>query len=135
MDGEHLELRDSVGVAELAEAHRSCALAVELEDQPAESLRLAQRALDLVRDRRPVPGASAAEKRLDLTVLVERAQPVDVGGGRAPERDHRAVAAAASLRRRRLARGDRLPSATPTRISPRPPNAAAPKCSPRNTAP
>src|SRR5439155_21322209 len=123
MYGKDLELRDAVHVARLAKAHRPRALAVKIEDQSAEPLGLAQRALDLVGDGVSVSGPAAAEERFDLAVLVELLQPVDVVGRGAPERDHRAGATASRSRNRaRTARGERLPSATPTRISARPPN-------------
>src|SRR3954471_8900473 len=46
-DGERLEVHDAVHLAQLAVAERARALAVELGDHPAETLRLALRALDV----------------------------------------------------------------------------------------
>src|SRR5438552_1453667 len=135
MHREHFELRDAVHVAHLAEAHRPGALAVELEDEPPEPLRFALRPLDLRGDGVSILRAAAAEERFDFGVVVERAQPIDVAGGRPPQVDHRAVATASRSRTRTRDRlGSRLPSATPTRISPRPPSAATTKPTPTPTS-
>src|SRR5438552_838922 len=107
----------------------------EVFAQQREQLRFALRPLDLRGDGVSILRAAAAEERFDFGVVVERAQPIDVAGGRPPQVDHRAVATASRSRTRTRDRfGSRLPSATPTRISARPPSAAKPKCPPGKIA-
>src|SRR3954469_9270860 len=70
-DGERLQVHDAVPLAQLAVAERARALTVELGDQPAETLRLALRALDVGEHLGAAARALAAEERLDVLVGVE----------------------------------------------------------------
>src|SRR5205085_1602254 len=89
--------------------------------------------LDGCRDGLPIPRASAREVRLDLLVVRELDEEVHVLGPGATDADaHRPGSTAAA---RALVRANPDPSATPSRISARPPASAAVSGSPRKSAP
>ena len=131
MHSEAAKVRDAVRLTELVEPQRAGTLAVDLDDHAADLLRLALRALDLIANCFRVARMASAEKRLGVLVVEELDEKANIVGRGPAQRDHVGSLAGTSVRRRWIP----VPSATPPRISPSPPSAAAPMCSPRKSAP
>src|SRR5213592_4420571 len=105
--------------------------AVEQDHEPAETVGLGLRALDLGRDLLECSSAAWAQVRVDVRIARELDEEVDVGGLGAPKLDHAASTAVA--RRGSLAAPE--PTAMPTRIRASPASAAGRSGSPRTTTP
>src|SRR6185312_1632166 len=131
LDRETLEPRDLRAAVRDLEAHRPRSLAVGLDHEAAEVLRLGIGALDLAEQALAIERSTTAEEGLDIVVVDESVQEVDVVRSCPADRDH--GASATGTRRRR--RSEPVPSATPARIRRSPPIAEAVICSSRNTAP
>jgi len=114
------------------EAHRPGALAVDLDHEAAEVVRLPLGALDLAAERVRVLGGHRAEERLDVFVRHELDEEVDVVGARAADRDAHGVCATGA---RRAMRAMPEASVTPVRIRPRPRSSTPVSASERTTAP
>ena len=135
--GESTEMRDPAPAVLHLEFHASgespSLPVVDLDHKPPVVVRLSQRPLDLRGDGVALTGASAGEVRIDVPVVRELDEEVDVLGLRAADADaHRPGSTAGA---RALGRKRPDPSATPSRISARPPASAAVIGSPRKTAP
>src|SRR5207248_1884545 len=136
MDREAAEARDPAAAVLDVELHapgEAPPVAVcDLDHEAAEVLRLGKRALDLRGDRLVVARAASGEERLDVVVVRELDEEVDVLGPRPPDAQaHRPGSTAA----RGAGRRSPEPTATPSRISARPPASAAVTGSPRKSAP
>ncbi len=90
-DREPADASDAAALVHTLEAHRTCALAADLDDEAAERLGLRERALHLGRHLLAPAGAPAAEERLDVRVVDELDEELDIGGAGAAKRDVRVV--------------------------------------------
>ncbi len=133
MHGEPSQLSDPTPPVRELEAHRSRACRVHLDDEQAEGVGLALRALDVGEDLAPLLRPDRGEERLDVLVRDEPDEEVHVVRRRPPDGD---VHAGSSWTRARE-RSSRSPdaSATPPRISTSPASAATVIGSSSNTAP
>ena len=133
MHGEPFDPRDPAPGIDEVEAHGAHPLAVHLDHEPAERVRLALGALDLGKDQLAVGRRVSAQERAHVVVSGQLEQEGGVVRGRTSQRDRHDSEAS----RRRMRSGSRAPvaSATPPRINASAANAAAPKVSPRKTAP
>ena len=134
VDREAAGLDDSVALVDAVECDAAGGLSVDLDHEPAERVGLALGALDLGDDVLARLARASTEKRPRLLVGDEVEQEVGVAGTRAAQLDAH-VSEASRRRRSRAGVSTPVPSATPPRISARPPNAVAPKRSPRKIAP
>jgi hypothetical protein len=114
-------LGDSVPLVDAVEGDGAGALAVDLDDEPAERLGLVRRVLDLCEHRVGRVGCSTAEKRPRLLIEQQLAQEVGVVRPCPPQLDGH-VADASSRRSARVTVTP-VPSATPVRMRARPTNA------------
>ena len=135
MHGETLQPRDPVRLVDDVEAESPRALAVDLDDEAAELLRLALRARHLLGQRRTVELGPGAEERTDVLAGDELREEVDVVGPGAPDGDAAHASEASDRRRRRDGRSAPVPSPTPRSTSTRPPIAMPAIGSPRKIAP
>src|SRR3954468_17203967 len=131
LDRQTFEPRDLRAAVCDLEAHRPRSLAVRLDHEPAEILRLGVGALDLAEQALAIESRTTAEERLDIIVVDEPVEKVEVVRACPADRDHGASATGTRRRRRR----EPVPSATPARMSRSPPIADGAMCSSRNTAP
>ena len=134
MNGKAAEIRDAIPAAPAREAHRARTLAVDLDHEQAEELRLRRGALDVGEDAVTVVRPRRGEIRLDLLMGDELDDEVEVVGVRAPDVD-RQTGSSSGLARRAEDNTRPDPSATPSRIKPRPASIATVTGSERNTAP
>jgi len=129
--GEPAQVRDPAAQVRALEAHRSRAHAVHLDQEDAERVWLLLRALYLGADLPVLLRPDRGEKRLDVLVAHELGEEPDVLRRRPANRHRHAADSWARPPRRRWPE----PRATPTRMSARPPSAAALTGSSRMAAP
>src|SRR5215211_1070655 len=134
VDGKAAEVRDSAAPVCHLEAHRTGALAVDLDHEPPEILELGERALDLGSNAVGVAHANGRQERLDFLMREQLDQEIEVRELGASNLDAQGACAAAGWRRRE---GLSIPepSATPSRTSASPATAAIVSGSSRKTTP
>ena len=121
MDGEAAEVRDPAADVRALEAHRPGALAVDLDQEDAERVRVGLRARDLREDLVATLRSHGGEERLDVLVRHELDEEVGVVRARAPDRHLHAGSSCARTPKSRCPEA----SATPSRISASPASSAA----------
>ena len=100
MDRQPAEVGDAVPPAAAREAHRAGPLAVDLDHEHAEHVRLGHVALDVVRQRFAVVRPAGGEERLHFLVRDELDEEVEIVRPRATDRDHYAGSSLGAARRR-----------------------------------
>ena len=133
MDCEAAELGDAVRPATAREAHDAGPLAVGLDDEHAEHLRLLVGALDVGEDALAIRRPRRGEKRLHILVPGEADEEVEVVRARAADDHAHKISSTVFGRRHETTRPD--PSATPRRIRDSPITMPAVIGSSRNSAP